>query len=158
MRALLKLSSSQSVSLSFLALCGIYKSAPRWRKSANDGSKTSCALPHRSRGQVSVGFHGVKSKKSKTTTPYYNRFSCCHGADDAYARIYGYFKRQLARVSVRAAMLVRLRALDVVLGRSPRPESLMDRKEAKRAKATRLAAVDVVSESGIPADRGSFGA
>ena len=64
----------------------------------------------------------------------------------------------LARVSVRAAMLVRLRALDVVLGRSPRPESLMDRKEAKRAKATRLAAVDVVSESGIPADRGSFGA
>ena len=44
------------------------------------------------------------------------------------------------------------------LGRSPRPESLMDRKEAKRAKATRLAAVDVVSESGIPADRGSFGA
>ena len=93
-----------------------------------------------------------------STTPYYNRFSCCHGADDAYARIYGYFKRQLARVSVRAAMLVRLRALDVVLGRSPRPESLMDRKEAKRAKATRLAAVDVVSESGIPADRGSFGA
>ena len=43
-------------------LCGIYKSAPRWRKSANDGSKTSCALPHRSRGQVSVGFHGIKSK------------------------------------------------------------------------------------------------
>ena len=38
-------------------LCGIYKSAPRWRESANDGSKTSCALPHRSRGQVSVGFH-----------------------------------------------------------------------------------------------------
>ena len=33
-------------------LCGIYKSAPRWRKSTNDGSKTSCALPHRSRGQV----------------------------------------------------------------------------------------------------------
>ena len=27
-------------------LCGIYKSAPRWRKSANDGSKASCALPH----------------------------------------------------------------------------------------------------------------
>ena len=93
-----------------------------------------------------------------STTPYYNRFSCCHGADDAYARIYGYFKRQLARVSVRAAMLVRLRALDVVLGRSPRPESSTDRKEAKRAKATRLAAVHVVSESGIPADRGSFGA
>ena len=68
------------------------------------------------------------------------------------------FARQLARVSVRAAMQVRLRALDVVLGRSPRPESLKDRKEAKRAKATRLAAVDVVSESGIPADRGSFGA
>jgi len=20
-----------------------------------------------------------------STTPYYNRFSCCHGADDAYA-------------------------------------------------------------------------
>ena len=38
-------------------LRGIYKSAPRWRKSANDGSKASCALPHRSRGQVSVGFH-----------------------------------------------------------------------------------------------------
>ena len=38
-------------------LCGIYKSAPRWRKSASDGSKTSCALPHRSRGQVSVGFY-----------------------------------------------------------------------------------------------------
>ena len=37
-----------------------------------------------------------------STTPYYNRFSCCHGADDAYARIYGYFKRELARVSVRA--------------------------------------------------------
>ena len=33
-----------------------------------------------------------------------------------------------------------------------------DRKEAKRAKATRLAAVHVASESGIPADRGSFGA
>ena len=61
-------------------------------------------------------------------------------------------------ISVRAAMLVRLRALDVVLGRSPRPESSTDRKEAKRAKATRLAAVHVVSESGIPADRGSFGA
>ena len=42
--------------------------------------------------------------------------------------------------------------------RSPRPESSTDRKEAKRAKATRLAAVHVVSESGIPADRGSFGA
>ena len=93
-----------------------------------------------------------------STTPYYNRFSCCHGAEDAYARIYGYFKRQLARVSVRAAMLVRLRALDVVLGRSPRPESSTDRKEAKRAKATRLAAVHVASESGIPADRGNFGA
>ena len=51
-------------------LCGIYKSAPRWRKSANDGSKTSCALPHRSRGQVSVGFHGIKSKKSKSTEKY----------------------------------------------------------------------------------------
>jgi hypothetical protein len=38
-------------------LRGIYKSAPRWRKSASDGSKTSCALPHRSRGLVSVGFH-----------------------------------------------------------------------------------------------------
>ena len=60
--------------------------------------------------------------------------------------------------SLSAPMLVRLRALDVVLGRSPRPESSMDRKEAKRAKATRLAAVHVVSESGIPADRGSFGA
>ena len=36
--------------------------------------------------------------------------------------------------------------------------SLTDCKEAKRAKATRLAAVHVVSESGIPADRGSFGA
>ena len=79
-------------------------------------------------------------------------------AGEVYAMIYGYFKRQLARVSVRAAMLVRLRALDVVLGRSPRPESSKDRKEAKRAKATRLAAVHVVSESGIPADRGSFGA
>ena len=22
-----------------------------------------------------------------STTPYYNRFSCCHGADDAYARM-----------------------------------------------------------------------
>jgi hypothetical protein len=53
---------------------------------------------------------------------------------------------------------VLLRALDVVLGRSPRPESSTDRKEAKRAKATRLAAVYVASESGIPADRGSFGA
>ena len=27
------------------------------KESSNDGSKTSCALPHRSRGQVSVGFH-----------------------------------------------------------------------------------------------------
>ncbi len=54
-------------------------------------------------------------------------------------------------------MLLRLRALDVVLGRSPRPESSKDRKEAaKRAKATRLAAAHVASESGIPADRGSF--
>jgi len=43
----------------------VVKSAPRWRKSTNDGSKTSCALPHRSRGQVSVGFHGIKSKKGK---------------------------------------------------------------------------------------------
>ena len=42
------------------------------------------------------------------------------------------------------------------LGRSPRPESSKDRKEAKRAKATRLAAVHVASESGIPADRGNF--
>ncbi len=33
------------------------------------------------------------------TTLYCNRFSCCHGADDAYARIYGYFKRQLSRVA-----------------------------------------------------------
>ena len=108
-----------------------------------------------------VSFHSILANifplDSSKYLDHYNRFSC-HGADDAYARIYGYFKRQLARVSVRAAMLVRLRALDVVLGRSPRPESLMDRKEAKRAKATRLAAVDVVSESGIPADRGSFGA
>ena len=63
-----------------------------------------------------------------------------------------------ATVYLLVAMLVRLRALDVVLGRSPRPESSTDRKEAKRAKATRLAAVHVVSESGIPADRGSFGA
>ena len=45
-----------------------------------------------------------------------------------------------------------------IFARSPRPESSTDRKEAKRAKATRLAAVDVASESGIPADRGSFGA
>ena len=36
--------------------------------------------------------------------------------------------------------------------------SSRDRKEAKRAKATRLAAVHVASESGIPADRGNFGA
>ena len=79
-------------------------------------------------------------------------------AGEVYAMIYGYFKRQLAHVSVRTAMLVRLRALDVVLGRSPRPESSKDRKEAKRAKATRLAAVHVASESGIPADRGNFGA
>ena len=46
-------------------------------------------------------------------------------------------------------MLWRLRALDVVLGRSPRPESSKDRKEAKRAKATRLAHAHVASESGI---------
>ena len=56
----------------------------------------------------------IRDSAVSSTTPYYNRFSCCHGADDAYARIYGYFKRQLARVSVRAAMLVRLRALDVI--------------------------------------------
>ena len=43
--------------------CGIYKSGPRWRKSANDGSKTSCSLLHRSRGLVSVSFHGIKYKK-----------------------------------------------------------------------------------------------
>ena len=52
-------------------LCGIYKSAPRWRESANDGSKTSCALPHRSRGQVSVGFHGIKSKSSQSVSLLY---------------------------------------------------------------------------------------
>ena len=79
------------------------------------------------------------------------------GFDKTISSIFLLYLRALF-VSVRAAMQVRLRALDVVLGRSPRPESLMDRKEAKRAKATRLAAVDVVSESGIPADRGSFGA
>ena len=59
-------------------------------------------------------------------------------------------------------MMVRLRALDVVLGRSPRPESSKDRKEAKRAKrakATRLAHAHVAGdELGIPADRSSFGA
>ena len=76
--------------------------------------------------------------------------------DDAYARIYGYFKRELARVSVRAAMLVRLRALDVVLGRSPRPESSKDRKEAKRAKATRLAAVHVMAQQLNPNQIGRF--
>ena len=70
----------------------------------------------------------------------------------AYLRSFFAFFERVWFVSSRAA------ALDVVLGRSPRPESLMDRKEAKRAKATRLAAVDVVSESGIPVDRGSFGA
>jgi hypothetical protein len=49
-----------------------------------------------------------------------------HCADDAYARIYGYIKRQLARVSVRAAMglencfLLRLRLVLLLLlfGRS----------------------------------------
>ena len=40
----------------------------------------------------------IRDSAVSSTTPYYNRFSCCHGADDAYARIYGYFKRQLARV------------------------------------------------------------
>ena len=57
-------------------LCGIYKSAPRWRKSAkgpNDGSKPSCALPHRSRGQVSVGFHGIKSKNQIKTKKILSR-------------------------------------------------------------------------------------
>ena len=34
------------------------------------------------------------------------RSGCTHGSDEAYARIYGIFKRQLSRVSVRAAMLV----------------------------------------------------
>ena len=63
-----------------------------------------------------------------------------------------------ATVYLLVAMLVRLRALDVVLGRSPRPESSKDRKEAKRAKAARLAHAHVASESGIPADRSSFGA
>ena len=38
-------------------LCGIFDLTPRWRESANDASKASCALPHRPRGQVSVGFH-----------------------------------------------------------------------------------------------------
>jgi len=50
---------AKNESTTLRTLCGIYKSAPRWRKSANDGSKTSCALPHRSRGQVSVGFHWI---------------------------------------------------------------------------------------------------
>ena len=64
----------------------------------------------------------------------------------------GVKKKSGGSYQFRAAMLVRLRALAVVLGRSPRPESSKDRKEAKRAKATRLAAVHVASESGIPAD------
>ena len=66
-RALLKLSSSQSVRLgrTLWGRGGIYKSAPRRRKSANDGSKTSFALPHRSRGLVPVSFHGIKSKNQK---------------------------------------------------------------------------------------------
>ena len=46
---------------------------------------------------------------------------------------------------------------DVVLGRSPRPESSEGPQGGRRAKATRLAAVHVASES-IPADRGNFGA
>ena len=29
-----------------ITLCGIYKSAPRWRKPANDGSKTSCTISY----------------------------------------------------------------------------------------------------------------
>ena len=49
--------------------CGIYKSAPRWRKSANEGSKASCALPHRPRGLVSVDFYGIKIKnKNKSSS------------------------------------------------------------------------------------------
>jgi hypothetical protein len=56
-------------------LCGIYKSAPRWRKSANDGSKTSCALLHRSRGLVSVSFHGIKKKKKKKRSEEDRRIS-----------------------------------------------------------------------------------
>jgi hypothetical protein len=39
-----------------------------------------------------------------------------------------------------------------------RERDMESRKEAKRAKATRLAAVHVASESGIPANRGNFGA
>ena len=54
---------SEGGELGFPSVCGIYKSAPRWRKSAYDGSKTSCALPHWSRGArglVPAGFNGIK--------------------------------------------------------------------------------------------------
>jgi hypothetical protein len=54
-----------------------------------------------------------------------------------------------ATVYLLVAMLVRLRALDVVLGRSPRPESSTDRKEAKRAKATRLRIAAALAREGL---------
>ena len=50
-------------------LCGIYacnlQIGPEAEKSANDESKTSCALSHRSRGLVPVSSHGIKSKNQK---------------------------------------------------------------------------------------------
>ena len=66
--------------------------------------------------------------------------------------IYGYFKRQLARVSVRAAML---RCARCASG-GARPESSTDRGGEAR-KGERLAAAPRREWSGIPADRGSFG-
>ena len=50
---------------------------------------------------------------------YYRRFGLCHGEVQARGAIQGYFRRRLARVTVREAIDVRLRALDVVLGRVP---------------------------------------
>ena len=52
-------------------------------------------------------------------TAYYRRFGLCHGEVQARGAIQGYFRRRLARVTVREAIDVRLRALDVVLGRVP---------------------------------------
>jgi hypothetical protein len=67
-RALLKLSSSQSVNQ--FNSRGIYKSVPRWRESANDGSKTSCALPHRSNREAPKALYSLYCSSKQPTIHY----------------------------------------------------------------------------------------
>ena len=51
-------------------LCGIYKSAPRWRESTNDGSKTSCALPHRSNREAPKALYSLYCSSKQPTIHY----------------------------------------------------------------------------------------